>query len=199
MNNKNAGFSLLELMVTLAIAGILLAVAVPSFTGMVRQDRIATEVNKMVGALNFSRSEAVKRSMPVVLCPVASPNSITCDGVDWNGWKAAIIDINRDGAYDANDELLQFFDPSPDTLVLPVTAGGNRWNNGIEFNAQGASNLGGRTFSICTMPTSSTPSSVTDCHQDAAYEGSRQITLNRTGRISINKEKAGPVAKQPSP
>lgn len=73
-------------MVTLAVAAILLATAVPSFVSMVRGNRVLTEVNALVSDLQFARSEAVKRGQPVSVCP--SSNGTSCLGTNaWHsGW-----------------------------------------------------------------------------------------------------------------
>jgi type IV fimbrial biogenesis protein FimT len=63
-----AGFTLLELLATLALAGVLLGVAVPSFTGFLLDSRRTADVNAFVLAVQVARSEAAKRSHAVILC-----------------------------------------------------------------------------------------------------------------------------------
>jgi type IV fimbrial biogenesis protein FimT len=57
----NTGFTLLELMITIAIAGILVGVAIPSFTSIITSNRLTAYANELVTALNLARNEAVKR------------------------------------------------------------------------------------------------------------------------------------------
>jgi type IV fimbrial biogenesis protein FimT len=66
MKNHN-GFTLLELIVTISIAGILMALAIPSFSDMIRGSRLTTTINELVGSLNLARSEAVKRGTTVIV------------------------------------------------------------------------------------------------------------------------------------
>lgn len=85
---QQRGFTLLELMITIAVAGILLALAGPQFRAMVQGNRITTQVNEFVTAVNMARGEAVRSGEPVTLC--ASQDQNTCadpgDG-DWAiGW-----------------------------------------------------------------------------------------------------------------
>ena len=60
---KSSGFTLVELMITLAIAGILVAVGIPSFNSTISSNRLTSYANELVTALNLARSEAVKRGM----------------------------------------------------------------------------------------------------------------------------------------
>ncbi|MEW5754837.1 MAG: GspH/FimT family pseudopilin [Pseudomonadota bacterium] len=80
------GFTLVELMVTLSIAALLLTLAVPSFTEMLANNRMITNVNQFVVAMNFARSEAIKRNAAI---------DVTANGGDWkNGWT---ITVTSDG------------------------------------------------------------------------------------------------------
>jgi type IV fimbrial biogenesis protein FimT len=68
------GFTLLELMVTVAVLSILLTLGVPAFGDLVRNNRIATQANQLVAAINIARSEAVKRGRNVQVSVVAGAN-----------------------------------------------------------------------------------------------------------------------------
>ncbi len=76
----NRGFTLVELMVTLAVAAILLSMAVPSFTNTIKNNRLTTQANDLISSLNYARSEAIRRG--------ASVTVETSDGsANWhNGW-----------------------------------------------------------------------------------------------------------------
>jgi prepilin-type N-terminal cleavage/methylation domain-containing protein len=76
MNPKrSAGFTLFELMVTVFVAGILLAFGVPSFLEFQRNNAIASAANDLVSATLAARAEAVKRQVPVTLCASANPTA----------------------------------------------------------------------------------------------------------------------------
>jgi type IV fimbrial biogenesis protein FimT len=83
---RYSGFTLVELMVTLAVAAILATLAIPSFWNIIQNNRATTEANELVSALHFARSEAIKRATRVSLCP--STNQTGCTGgTDWSdGW-----------------------------------------------------------------------------------------------------------------
>jgi len=84
-------FTIIELMITVAIAAILITVAVPAMQDMVRNNRLVTQTNLLVSHIQLARSEAIKRSAPAVLCRSANPRaaSPSCGGTAniWtSGW-----------------------------------------------------------------------------------------------------------------
>ena len=112
--HAQAGLTLLELMVAMAILSILLAIATPSLSAISEPEAVRGQVNAFLATLRYARSEAIRYRTPIVVCPSTNSESIapTCSnnsGDDWSkGW---IVFVNRDG--DANDD----FDSSKDTLL----------------------------------------------------------------------------------
>ena len=86
---RNLGFTLVELMVTLAVLVILISIAIPSFMNMIQNSRSAALANSIVIALNVARSEAVKRNALVNLCPSSDGATCMAAPLDWTvGWIA---------------------------------------------------------------------------------------------------------------
>lgn len=103
--NRTPGFTLIELMVTIAVASILLTLAVPSFQSMVENNSLTTQINLLVGALNGARSEAVKRGQRVTICKSNDATNCADSGGYEQGW---IMFVEEDdfGVRDPGSETL---------------------------------------------------------------------------------------------
>jgi len=103
------GFTLIELLVTIAIAAIVLTIAVPNFIVFVQNNRLTSQANDLVTALNYARSEAIKRGVRVTVCSRAT--DAACAGsTTWDtGW-LVFVDTNGNGAVDG-EAVLQVRQP----------------------------------------------------------------------------------------
>lgn len=131
MKKAQAGFTLLELMVAVAIVGVLMAVAIPAMGNFIRNGRITAAANDVMAALHFTRSEAIKRRQPVTLC--TSENALNADGsantVDagcedsefLTGW-IVFVDLNGDGLRDAGDTILLNHGPMNEEITAATSA-----------------------------------------------------------------------------
>lgn len=90
MRRMNTGFTLIEMMVTIAVMVILLAISAGSYRFLVVSNRMSSEINSLLGGLNLARSESIKRGQSVSVCPVSSPTTATStcgSATDWStGW-----------------------------------------------------------------------------------------------------------------
>lgn len=110
--SNNKGFTLVEMMITLAIAAILLTVAVPSFQAFIENNRLATNANNFISMLQYAKSEAVKRNATVSLCAGNPTSGCVCNvqaGCDAN-WKNGYIvftDPNVNCTVDNGEQILR--------------------------------------------------------------------------------------------
>lgn len=107
--NRQFGFTLIELIVTMALAVIVLTIGVPSFQDMLRTNRAATQTNEFTSAITLARSEAAKRNRNVVLCPSTDQASCT-GGTDWAAGWIAFVDLNDNDTLDGTDVLLRVWE-----------------------------------------------------------------------------------------
>ncbi len=114
---RAAGFSLLELMVTLTVIAIVVGLATPSFRNFTRSTRVTSLNNDFVTALNLARSESVRRSVPVTVCP--SADGATCgQATDWvSGW-IVFQDPTASAVIATSDDIVQKWSQSDQSVQV---------------------------------------------------------------------------------
>lgn len=159
---KERGFTIIELMVTLVIAGILMGLAVPAFNTTIRSNRMATQANLLIGSLNIARSEAVKAGRTATVC--VSSDQASCTGeTDWAlGW-LVWVDDNGDNLLTANEE--RRFNPN-----LPANMTFASAVSQVQYSAQGAANAAA-LMTLC---------------DDRVGETGRQLNIANTGRVNVS-------------
>ena len=123
--DKSKGFTLFELIIVIAIVGILATIGTSSFNYVTTSNRISSEVNSLLGDMQFARSQAAKTGSNVTVCPAADASLSSCSGNStWtNGW-IVFLDLNGNGVFDAGSDLVirKQRSVSPDTLVSSSAA-----------------------------------------------------------------------------
>ncbi len=188
---KHSGFTLTELMITLAIVGILLTVGVPSLKTFMQGNQLIASTNELVSALHIARSEAIKLNSRVSICDSSDGKTCALTG-DWsNGW---IVFVDFDGNL-ANsglpctgiptDCLLRVHDSFTDKQLSVSGIADFTLNpvqsftftaRGMPKDVSGGSESG--VFSVCSFDSSNN------------VIGSRAVVLSLAGRVRISDNAA---------
>lgn len=153
--NRMRGFTLVELVVTLAVAAIAATLAVPAINNMIVVNTTSSKFNELQGLISLARSEAVQDpTSMVLLCPTTDKTS--CSGSDnWEeGWLIA-RDVNSNGAVDSGDDILKLSEPLPGGRTLRVRIGQNPNydSSSLTFGSAGSVVVGAgaapATFRLC--------------------------------------------------
>lgn len=144
----------MELLVSIAIASILLSIAVPNFSAVMSNTRQVSLYNKMNGLVRYARSEAIKRSTPVSICPRASDTQC---GSDWSQGLLVFEDSANNGkalVYDGADTTLRSYSFPESDITLNVTAllessGSPAPVNAIRFDGRGQPDWFNGTMVLC--------------------------------------------------
>jgi type IV fimbrial biogenesis protein FimT len=168
------GFTLIELMVTLAIAAILMFLAVPSFVSFQKNAQLTSAANSLLAAINAARGEAMKRGMSAMVVP-------TNNGSDWKtGWVVFVDKDNSRTYTDTGDNtvLTQASLPSGVSIIGNNTAAGSKPY--IMFDASGYSKTKTGGFGALSISFARTDVGTAD-----QYRQTRRLIIASTGRVRM--------------
>ena len=164
------GFTILELMVTLAVVGILVSVGVPGFRAIIMDNRLVSQANLLVTSVSVARSTAVKYQRNAIVCSSTDFDAAvpTCAGsTDWStGW-IVWVDKDRDATTDA-DEIISVHGPLNSSSSLNSLA-----NVGFAYDARGFGLAGADDLLLC---------------DDRTGETGRRIRINAVGRTNVSRQ-----------
>lgn len=169
------GFTLLELVVTIAVLAVLTAVAFPSFESSFRTNRVATATNELLASLSLARSEAVRVNGTAGIC--ASKDGSTCDDKWESGW-LEWRDNNGNGSLDQGEDVLGYTQAKKKIQIRSETNKPLVFDGHGRLKANNQSPITGSGQHLYIKP-------------DVCTEGmknQRKVTVNASGQIKISKE-----------
>ncbi len=171
--NRESGFTLIELMITLVLIAVIVGLAGPPFRDMLLNNRVSSVANTFMSSLLFARSEALKRNAAVRICKTADGSACTTSGGWDQGW-LIYADSDEDGNVDDNEVLQQEGSIASDLTINAATN-----NNWIEYRSNGSA-VGNN--GVLTADTR-----FVVCSPDGDIDKARVVTVSTTGRPRQSK------------
>jgi type IV fimbrial biogenesis protein FimT len=168
------GFTLIELMIVLAVASVLLGTAIPTMTSMTKSVQLSSASNQLLAGLLLARSEAIKRNGRGVICKSADGATCSASG-DWEqGW-LVFHDADNDGSRDAGEAIVQQVQHLAGDLRVKGNLSVGRY---ISYGADGGTRFASGGFQAGT---------ITVCLRSANAGEARQIIVSSSGRPRVQK------------
>ncbi len=161
---QQQGVTLIELMITLAIATIILTAVGPSIQSILIKNRIVSEINEISSIIQYARHQAIDEQTLVKVCPTSDYKNCS---TDWNNAKMVFIDSNSDDTLNGAEELIVTIEQASSTSVITST------ENVITFQESGQADKASQIL-LC------------DKTKKAEYARAMAITLQ--GRVKMSSD-----------
>lgn len=169
MRFRCSGFTLIEVLVVVAVMAIIQSVAAPALSGMANSMHLTSAVNSLFSSLHLARSEAIKRNSRVVVCKSATGDACLTTGAWEQGW-IVFHDANNNAALDVGEVIFMRQQAMAQALRfkgnVPVA-------NYVSFTPMGRTSYTSGAFQAGTL---------TVCAESATRVDARQIVISSTGR-----------------
>jgi type IV fimbrial biogenesis protein FimT len=183
LTTKPHGFTLIELMVTIAVAAVLLGIAVPSMRNFIRNNRLTSDADSLMRSFQVARTEAIKQHQHVVVCASAdatvgnaTPTCVGGGGSYATGW-IVFADIDQSGQENTGDIVIEKHDALDTSITVK-----NDSNGFTDFNSAGSvSDTPAPTLKITLCDDRGTAS------VDSTNSAARAIVIDKTGHSRVSR------------
>ncbi len=173
-SRRPCGLTLVEMMTTLVVAGILLSTGIPEFRRMLASNRMISEINTLVAHLHLARSEAVKRGKRIVLCPSADAQQCL-ELPEWHRGYILFADDNGNRERDEHEPLIRVHAADAPGILITSSASRRR----ISYHPDGSAPGSNLTLRFCETRNATPP---------------KAVILSNTGRPRVSE--SGPDSRE---
>ena len=164
---KLQGFTLPELLTTVAIVGVLSSISLPSLTDFIQQNAAESDINLINKIIYHARSSAIDSGQHVTICVLDSKNKCN-KASDWRGTVSTFFDPNRNGTVDNGESMSHEIEAGKYASSIKWRAFNNRGY--LQFSPLGLSTTSNGTFTYCSN----------------GQQPMKQLIINRQGRLRIS-------------
>jgi len=170
----NRGFTLIEMLMTLALLGIVLAMAAPAFGSMIQNGASQSARSALTAALNTARMSAASKTVHVTVCP-SRDLEYCVRTIEWqDGW-IVFVDIDGNGQRDDGEALINVAQAQPEGVAIQSTAGRTK----IVYRPDGSSTGSNVTLTVCDR---------------RGPEHASALVINNAGRVRTGPAETGAAA-----
>lgn len=166
------GYTIIEMLTVLTIAGIIFTLAVPAFSKMIARNQQMTQLHTLFSHHQLARSEAIKTNRRVTLCKSSNGQQCTPKSQWHDGW-IVFSDTNHNKKINDNEQVIYIQQALPNNLILEYKGFGSY--NYISYFSDGRSTTNG-TFTLCSQFSDAT---------------AKSIIISRTGRARLDDKGSG--------
>jgi prepilin-type N-terminal cleavage/methylation domain-containing protein len=181
------GFTLMELMVVLAVAGVIMGFAVPNFSLYIRNGRLTSAANDLLASVTLARTEAIKRQLPVGVCASANPTvaNPACSGATATAFRQGwIVWVDADNDWVPDNNVNEPVLDRHEALHASLTVRSNN-SRRLRYLANGFSSgagpFGANTNNVALCDARGTDPTV------AGFSAARALRITATGRPRVTK------------
>lgn len=161
---QQSGITLIELLVGMAIMGIILTVGLPSMKDMLVRSQVTAQINELSAVIQFARHNAINEQATSVLCPTT--NFSTCTN-NWDNPKMVFTDADANGIRGADEDMLAGTGNILDTFDMTGPVGT------ISFQGNGSV---------------ASPATLLLCHEDNEAKYARALIISLQGRVKLSED-----------
>ena len=170
-------FTLIELLITITVLGVLMAIALPNLRDFVVSNRLSSQVNGFIGLINYARSEAIVRNQSVLVCAKRAVDNECSTAEFWGNLETQVfVDVDGNNSWSTGDILLKRI------AALDLT------ENETTFKKRNSTAPSFIEFSASGLARNPYQFSIHAVSADSAYEVKygRTVCISRSGRARVS-------------